>query len=423
MIVIEFHHLVALAVALIVSFFATPIVRKLAIKVGAVSIPKDSRRVHKRPMPLLGGLAIIAGFLLAVIYTFATRDFNDFIKFIAEPKTIGIIFGSLIIIGLGVYDDIKPLRARIKFPIQLIAAIIVVATGTKITTLSKPFLDTVAMHPSMMYFLGDVLAFAISVFWIVGLTNAINLIDGLDGLAAGVSGIAAISLFIVSVIRGQDDIAIVAATLIGALAGFLPYNFNPAKIFMGDTGATFLGFILAILSVEGTMKSVTVLSMAIPILVLGLPIFDTMFAIIRRLLHGKPIAQADRGHLHHRLLDMGLSHRMAVAILYVVSAALGLVSIALVDKGLLPSIILIIIIVVFGLGGARNLKEITITPEDENCKCQRTDEEEKDIENENQHEGIQNGEHEGIQNGELNNAQLEAAIGDKENQEKLNEEN
>ena len=139
MIVIEFHHLVALAVALIVSFFATPIVRKLAIKVGAVSIPKDSRRVHKRPMPLLGGLAIIAGFLLAVIYTFATRDFNDFIKFIAEPKTIGIIFGSLIIIGLGVYDDIKPLRARIKFPIQLIAAIIVVATGTKITTLSKPF--------------------------------------------------------------------------------------------------------------------------------------------------------------------------------------------------------------------------------------------------------------------------------------------
>lgn len=409
MIVIEFHHLVAFAVALIVSFFATPIVRKLSINVGAVNIPKDSRRVHKKPMPLLGGLAIIAGFLLAVIYTFATRNFDEFTKFLIEPKTVGILCGSLIIIALGIFDDIKPLRARIKFPIQVIAAIIVVATGTKITTLSKPFLDTVAMHPSMMYFLGDALAFVISVFWIVGLTNAINFIDGLDGLAAGVSGIAATTLFIVSVIRGQDDIAIVAVTLIGAIAGFLPYNFNPAKIFMGDTGATFLGFVLAILSVQGTMKSVTALSMAIPILVLGLPIFDTIFAIFRRLLHGNPIAQADRGHLHHRLLDMGLSHRMAVATLYIVSAALGLVSIALVDKGLLPSIILIIIIVVFGLGGARNLKEITIDP-DENCKCQRGNEEEKDSQEGSEEESK-------LLNDELNDAQLEVATGQKDSKD------
>ncbi len=409
MIVIEFHHLVAFAVALIVSFFATPVVRKLSINVGAVNIPKDSRRVHKKPMPLLGGLAIIAGFLLAVIYTFATRNFDEFTKFLIEPKTVGILCGSLIIIALGIFDDIKPLRARIKFPIQVIAAIIVVATGTKITTLSKPFLDTVAMHPSMMYFLGDALAFVISVFWIVGLTNAINFIDGLDGLAAGVSGIAATTLFIVSVIRGQDDIAIVAVTLIGAIAGFLPYNFNPAKIFMGDTGATFLGFVLAILSVQGTMKSVTALSMAIPILVLGLPIFDTIFAIFRRLLHGNPIAQADRGHLHHRLLDMGLSHRMAVATLYIVSAALGLVSIALVDKGLLPSIILIIIIVVFGLGGARNLKEITIDP-DENCKCQRGNEEEKDSQEGSEEESK-------LLNDELNDAQLEVATGQKDSKD------
>lgn len=409
MIVIEFHHLVAFAVALIVSFFATPVVRKLSINVGAVNIPKDSRRVHKKPMPLLGGLAIIAGFLLAVIYTFATRNFDEFTKFLIEPKTVGILCGSLIIIALGIFDDIKPLRARIKFPIQVIAAIIVVATGTKITTLSKPFLDTVAMHPSMMYFLGDALAFVISVVWIVGLTNAINLIDGLDGLAAGVSGIAATTLFIVSVIRGQDNIAIVAVTLIGAIAGFLPYNFNPAKIFMGDTGATFLGFVLAILSVQGTMKSVTALSMAIPILVLGLPIFDTIFAIFRRLLHGNPIAQADRGHLHHRLLDMGLSHRMAVATLYIVSAALGLVSIALVDKGLLPSIILIIIIVVFGLGGARNLKEITIDP-DENCKCQRGNEEEKDSQEGSEEESK-------LLNDELNDAQLEVATGQKDSKD------
>ncbi|HZK35052.1 MAG TPA: MraY family glycosyltransferase [Bacillota bacterium] len=413
MIVIEFHHLVAFAVSLIVSFFATPIVCKLAMKVGAISIPNDSRRVHKKPMPLLGGLAIIAGFLLAAIYSFATRDFNQFIHFISELKTIGILIGTIIITILGVIDDIRPLRARVKFPIQLIAAIIVVATGTKITTLSKPFLDSVAMHPNMMFLLSDILAFIVSVVWIVGLTNAINLIDGLDGLAAGVSGIAAITLFIVSVIRGQDDTAIVAVTLIGAIAGFLPYNFNPAKIFMGDTGATFLGFVLAILSIEGTMKSVTVLSMAIPILVLGLPIFDTMFAIVRRVLHGKPIAQADRGHLHHRLLDMGLSHRMAVTILYIVSAALGVVSIAIVDKGLLPSTILIIIIVVFGLGGARNLKEIN-TNSDQDYKCENPDEAKKPIEDDTLEK--EKDEETLIDDG-LNNAQLEAASGQKEFEE------
>ncbi|HHU91468.1 MAG TPA: undecaprenyl/decaprenyl-phosphate alpha-N-acetylglucosaminyl 1-phosphate transferase [Clostridiaceae bacterium] len=391
MITIEFHHLVAFAVALIVAFFATPIARKIAVNSGAVNIPNDSRRIHKKPMALMGGLAIIAGFVLATIYSFATKDIKSFTQFLTKPKTLGILAGVLIIIVLGIIDDIKALRARIKFPVQLIAAIIVVATGTRITTISKPFQETVALHPGMMYMLGDILAFIISIIWIVGMTNAINLIDGLDGLAAGVSGIAAITLYIVAVIRKQDDIAIISVSLVGAIAGFLPYNFNPAKIFMGDTGATFLGFILAIISIEGTMKSVTALAVAIPILVLGLPIFDTMFAIIRRLLHGRPIAEADRGHLHHRLLDMGLSHRMAVISLYIVSGALGLVSIALVDKGLLPSIILLIIIVMFGIGGARNLKEISVAPED---KCM------------DQKKPIENTEHK--------DAQLEAASGIKQ---------
>lgn len=390
MITIEFHHLVAFAVALIVAFFATPIVRKIAVNSGAVNIPNDSRRVHKKPMALMGGLAIIAGLILATLYSFATKDMKSFAEFLTKKETLGILAGVSIIIALGIVDDIKPLRARIKFPIQLIAAIIVVMTGTRITALSKPFQETVALHPSMMYALGDILAFVISVIWIVGMTNAINLIDGLDGLAAGVSGIAAITLYIVAVIRQQDDIAIISVSLVGAIAGFLPYNFNPAKIFMGDTGATFLGFILAIISIEGTMKSVTALAVAIPILVLGLPIFDTMFAIFRRILHGKPIGEPDRGHLHHRLLDMGLSHRMAVISLYIVSGALGLISIALVDKGLLPSIILLIIIVMFGIGGARNLKEITLEPEGKSMKQE-----------------------ENTENTELTDAQLEAASGRK----------
>ena len=363
MIIIEFHHLVAFAVALIVSFFATPIARRIAVNLGAVNVPNDSRRVHKKPMPLMGGLAIAAGFVIAIIYSFGTKDLDLFFHYLVQPKTIGLIVGTLIIIVLGAVDDIRPIRARIKFPVQLLAAIIVVATGTRIIAISKPFQPGVAVHPSMMFVLEDILAFLISVLWIVGVTNAINLIDGLDGLAAGVSGIATLSLYIVAVIRGQDNMAVIAACLAGAILGFLPYNFNPAKIFMGDTGSTSLGFVLAIISIEGTMKSVTALALAIPILALGLPIFDTFFAIVRRVMNGRPIAQADRGHIHHRLLDMGISHRMAVIILYIISAALGIVSIALVDKGLLPSIILSIVLAVFGIGGARNLRELDDIPD------------------------------------------------------------
>lgn len=363
MIVIEYHHLVAFAVALIVAFFATPIARRIALYTGAVNVPKDSRRVHKKPMALLGGLAIIAGFVVAIVYSFYMKNPKTFFMYITKPKTIGILIGTAVIVILGIIDDIRPLRARVKFPVQLLAAIVVVATGTRITAISKPFITGVAVHPSMMFRLQDIIAFVISVFWIVGITNAINLIDGLDGLAAGVSGIAALSLYIVAVIRRQDDMAIIGVSLVGAIAGFLPYNFNPAKLFMGDTGSTFLGFMLAILSIEGTMKSVTALALAIPILVLGLPIFDTAFAILRRIMNGRPIGEADRGHIHHRLLDMGLSHRMSVTILYIISAALGICSIALVDKGLLPSLTLLIILAVFGIGGARNLSEIDEIPE------------------------------------------------------------
>lgn len=400
MIVIEYHHLVAFAIALIVAFFSTPIARKIAISSGAISVPKDSRRVHKKPMPLLGGLAIVVGFLLAVTYSLATKNYRLFLENLSKPSTLGILAGSLIIIVLGVIDDIKALKASVKFPIQILAATIVVATGTRITAISKPFQAAVASHPNMMFILEDLIAFAISVIWIVGITNAINLIDGLDGLAAGVSGIASLTLYIVAVIRHQDDIAIIAVSLVGAIVGFLPYNFNPAKIFMGDTGSTFLGFILAILSIEGTMKSVTALALAIPILVLGLPIFDTLFAIFRRILNGKPIGEADRGHIHHRLLDMGISHRMAVIILYIISAGLGLFSIALVDRGLLPSIFLLIIIVVFVIGGARNLNEITEVP-DEDKRVRQSD---------------------AVKALDLEEAQLEAASGEKHEPEKAKRE-
>lgn len=362
-IVIQYQQLVAFSVALIIAFFSTPIARRIALHYGAIDVPKDGRRMHKKPMALMGGLAIISGFTLAILYAFASRDFNKFLDSIANPKVLGLIAGALIIVILGIIDDKKPLRARVKFPVQLAAAVAVVATGTRITSITKPFQGLAASGVS--YILGESLAFIVSVLWIVGVTNAINLIDGLDGLAAGVSGIASLSLFIVALIRNQNDIALIAVSLVGAIFGFLPYNFNPAKIFMGDTGATFLGFILAALSIEGTMKSVTTIALAIPILVLGLPIFDTLFAILRRVASGRPIGEADRGHLHHRLLDMGISHRMSVIILYVISGALGLFSIALVDKGLLPSLILLIIIVMFIIGGARNMSGMNKAPSEE----------------------------------------------------------
>lgn len=357
MITISYEHLLAFFVALIVAFFSTPIAKRIAFRSGAVDIPKDSRRMHKKPMALMGGLAIISGFSVSSLFEFSTRNFSGFLETIGTARFLGPFFGALIIIAMGIVDDITPLKARVKLPFQLVAAVLVAATGTRVMAISKPFQMISVGSSDMMFFIGDAVSFAVTILWIVGVTNAINLIDGLDGLSAGVSGIAALSLYIVAVVRYQPDIALISITLFGAIIGFLPYNFNPAKIFSGSTGAYFLGFMLSIISVSGTMKSVTAISLAVPILVLGLPLFDTLFAMARRIVNGRPIGEGDRGHIHHRLVDMGLSHRMSVTVLYVISASLGLVSIALADKGLLMAILLVVLILVFVIGGIRNLTE------------------------------------------------------------------
>ena len=187
MITIEYEHLVAFSVALIIAFFSTPIARRIAFRAGAVNVPRDGRRMHKKPMPLLGGLAIIAGFVIAVVYGFASRDIPEFLFFLTQPKSLGLISGALIIVVLGIVDDIRPLKAGIKFVFQLLAAIVVVGTGTRITSITLPF--TMGTDNGMTYILGETIAVVISVLWIAGVTNAINLIDGLDGLAAGVSGL------------------------------------------------------------------------------------------------------------------------------------------------------------------------------------------------------------------------------------------
>jgi len=351
------EYIIPFAIALIVSFFSSPIAKKIAVRAGAIDVPKDGRRMHQKPVALMGGLAIITGFLVSVFYIFIvyeSEELTSWLQGILPVKIAGFFTGMIIVILLGIYDDIRPLSAKIKFPIQLIAAVIVVMTGTRIQYI------TVSISSIKYVSIGETLSIILSILWIAGITNAINLIDGLDGLAAGVSGIATLSLFVVSVMMPDNSFvfAVLYVALAGAIMGFLPYNFNPAKIFIGSTGAYFLGFIIAVISIEGATKAYTALTMVVSLIALGFPIVDTIFAIFRRILKRKPIGQGDREHIHHRLIDMGISQKYSVTILYVVSGALGLVSILLANKGLLPAIILVVIISVFVIGGARYLAGI-----------------------------------------------------------------
>jgi len=312
----------ALIVAFLVSFSATPVVMLYANKMGAIDVPKDNRRVHKRPIPRIGGLAIFYGFIISVL-TFSVID----------HQMTGILIGSVIIVTIGVIDDIKGLPALVKLAFQIAAALVVVFTGTQIEFFGIPGtagaggLVNLAEWGSML----------LTVMWIVGVTNAVNLIDGLDGLAVGVSSIASTALLVTLFVMNQPNIPfitfIIAAAVAGAGFGFLPYNFNPAKIFMGDTGATFLGYILACLSIMGWFKSATLITFAVPILILGLPLFDTGFAFLRRMLKGQSPMTADRGHLHHRLLDMGLTQRQTVSILYTMTAVLSLSAVVISIRG------------------------------------------------------------------------------------------
>jgi UDP-GlcNAc:undecaprenyl-phosphate GlcNAc-1-phosphate transferase len=349
---IMYEYLIVFILAFIVSFCATPIVRRLAFKVGAVDIPKDNRRMHKKPIALMGGAAIITGFVVSIIFNLITS--RSLLPF--SEDMLGMLAGMVIISIMGVLDDIFTLNAKTKLLFQLAAAITaVLISGARITIVTNPFaqLGYTTLNP--------IISYIVTILWIVGITNAINLIDGLDGLAAGVSAISCLSLFFISILRADIApavyTAILTAALGGAALGFLPFNFNPAKIFMGETGAAFLGFALGVISIQGTLKSFTAVSIAIPLLVLGLPIFDTITSILRRLRNGKSFMEADRDHLHHRLIDLGLSQRQSVAVMYTASAVLGLCAIVLADKGAGSAILLLLITSVFIIGGAKFLTD------------------------------------------------------------------
>ena len=316
----------ALVSAGLIAFITTPVVRRLAHKIGAVDVPKDARRMHDHPIPRMGGLAIFLGFLLAVL--------------VFAPLTTqlrGMLLGAVVIVVLGIFDDIYSLPAMLKFVVQIVAALIAVGSGNMIEVLSNP-----NIFSSNPYWELGWLAWPVTVIWIVAITNAVNLIDGLDGLACGVSTISSLSMLVIALVLGEGDVAIFLAALAGGCVGFLPYNLNPAKIFMGDTGSTFLGFVLAVVSIQGMFKMYSVISFVVPFLMLGLPIFDTAFAFIRRIAKGQSPMRPDRSHVHHRLIDMGFSQKQAVAVLYVISAILGLSAVVLTTSGPIKAMLLLL---------------------------------------------------------------------------------
>lgn len=320
----------ALLCAFAVSFLMCPLVKSFAYKIGAIDVPKDNRRMHKKPVPRLGGLAIFLGFMVSILL---------FVRI--DHQLRGILLGASIIVVLGVVDDMSPLRAYFKFCVQVAAALVAVFHGVVIEILSNP--NVFANNP---YWELNWLSIPITVLWIVGITNAVNLIDGLDGLACGVSTISAVSMLVIALLVSEGAVALVMASLVGACLGFMPYNRNPAKMFMGDTGSTFLGYILATISIQGLFKYYAIVSFAVPFLILGLPMFDTLFAIIRRLAHGQNPMAPDRGHIHHRLIDMGLNQKQAVAALYVISSILGLSAVVLTSSGAVKAMLLLMALAV-----------------------------------------------------------------------------
>lgn len=306
------QYLLLFGIAFLISLMATPLVSKLAFRVGALDKP-DKRKVHDKIMPRMGGVAVFAGFVVA-----ALTQVNG------NPKVIGLLLGGTLIFLLGLMDDIHGVSPKTKLLVQIAAACVVVAFGIRISFFNNPFNG---------YFYLGILSIPFTILWIVAVTNAVNLIDGLDGLASGVSTIALLTFAVIAAQIGQPTVSILAFALAGAVLGFLRYNFYPAKIFLGDSGSMFLGYMISVLAVFGLLKGVTMITFVTPILVLGVPIFDTCFAILRRYCANKPIFQADKKHIHHRLLSRGLSHPQAVLVIYFISMAFSASALWMVRAG------------------------------------------------------------------------------------------
>lgn len=308
------------AVAAVAGAALTPVARWVSFKWGAVSVP-GGRHIHGQAIARLGGLGIYAAFLLTAVGLVLVGAKAPLLDANQLQLGIGLLVGGTVIFGVGLYDDLKPIRALYKLFGQVVAAAVAWHFGFRVDAIDLPMMEP---------FQTGVLSLPITIVWIVGIINAINLIDGLDGLAAGVVFFAAVTNFVVAWMMGTTLVALVMAVLAGAVLGFLFFNFNPARIFMGDSGSYFLGFVLAVCSIAGPLqKASAAVSIAVPLVALGVPIIDTLLAIVRRFLEKRPLFSPDRGHVHHRLLDMGITHRRAVLIIYGVTVLLCISAIAM----------------------------------------------------------------------------------------------
>ena len=349
---------IAFLLAFITAFVITPHTMRLAKRVGAIDIPND-RRINKKPMPRLGGLAVITGFIVSTIYLLIIMNFENTINLFGGEnyyiKLIGFLAG-IIILGITCYiDDKKGIPSWAKLLAQIAAAIVVVTAGVRIENFTLPFIgDKIVVN--------EVLSYIITVCWIIGITNSINLIDGLDGLSSGICLISCLSLLIIFSLNNSPILAIVLITaLAGAIVGFLPFNFNPAKTFIGDVGSNFMGYSLSIISILGVAKTYTAIVLIAPIIVLALPIFDTIFAIIRRIIKGKSIKavlKPDKGHLHHRLVERGYTQKQAVLIMYGITAILGMFAIILLESGIWKALSFALIILAIGAIGYKDMEKL-----------------------------------------------------------------
>lgn len=310
-------------ISLLITFLVTPWVRRKAIEWGAIDLPDNGRRIHLRPTPRLGGVAIYLAAVLTLLCVpllgnLVSESFREHL-----PRLAAIFIPATGIFLFGIYDDFKGTTASQKIMAQILAAAVIFAFGFRIDTLSSPLGGT--------WHLPTILAFPLTALWIVGITNAFNLIDGIDGLAAGASVFALLSILVFSITQGNPEISLVAVVLVGAVIGFLRYNFNPATIFLGDSGSLFLGFMAAALSLAGSQKGSTIIAVAIPLVSFGLPVVEAGLSLVRRFLGGDSLLAGDRGHIHHMLLRRGLTQRQVVILLYATCALFSLFGLMLLN--------------------------------------------------------------------------------------------
>lgn len=306
-------YLAILAISALAAFLFTPLVARLAVCWGAIDLP-GGRKVHQKPMPRLGGLAVFIGFCFPwagfyLLDNLVTETFQNYEKLFAA-----LMVGAAMMLALGVWDDLKGLNALQKFAIQIATAVGLYGAGFQITVLSNPLGGAIELgHWSL----------PVSVLWIVGITNAINLLDGIDGLAAGVTACIALSLALINILANHIIVALLTLCLAGACLGFLPYNFSPARIFLGDSGSLFIGIVLACIGVISLFKAATATFVTVPLILFGLPLLDTTSVFLGRLFRGAPLFRADQTHVHHRLLQLGLNHKQAALFLYCIAMMLG----------------------------------------------------------------------------------------------------